>query len=177
VIGGPYYATNTRRRAFYQPVETKGRVRLLALTSDIVSLTMWDLDPTWLTYGHTQLAIGLLPRARRRAGASGGGRRRGPPPTDRAHPAGQTSDKPPDLARRGREVITKTQKLRPALSCSFLVNPSRAMCSRWPAHFGATSGVCDGGVVRRTDHHNAGESRGSTQHHDRKVHHASAGGW
>jgi hypothetical protein len=45
------------------------------------------------------------------------------------------------------------------------------------AHFGAISDVCDGGVVR-TDHHIAGERRGSTQqHHDFEVHHAPYGGW
>jgi hypothetical protein len=44
------------------------------------------------------------------------------------------------------------------------------------AHFGATSDVCDGGVVR-TDHHSAGERSGSTQHCDLKAHHASVGGW
>ena len=79
-------------------------------------------------------------------------------------------DKPPDLARRG-ELATKTQKLRPALSCEPLPNHVLPL-----AHFGAISDVCDGGVVR-TDHHNAGERSGSTQHYDLKVHHASVGGW
>jgi hypothetical protein len=79
-------------------------------------------------------------------------------------------DKPPDLARWG-EIATKTQKLRPALSCEPLPNHVLPL-----AHFGAISGVCDGGVVR-TDHHNAGERSGSTQHYDLKVHHASVGGW
>jgi len=79
-------------------------------------------------------------------------------------------DKPPVLARRG-EIVTKTQKLRPALSCEPLPNHVLPL-----AHFGAISDVCDGGVVR-TDHHNAGERSGSTQHYDLKVHHASVGGW
>jgi hypothetical protein len=74
-------------------------------------------------------------------------------------------DKPPNLARRGD---TKTQKLRPAL-----LNPNHVLPL---AHFGAISDVCDGGVVR-TDHHNAGERSGSTQHYDLKVHYASVGGW
>ena len=78
--------------------------------------------------------------------------------------------KPPDLARRG-EIVTKTQELRPALSCEPLPNHVLPL-----AHFGAISDVCDGGVVR-TDHHNAGERSGSTQHYDLKVHHASVGGW
>jgi hypothetical protein len=41
------------------------------------------------------------------------------------------------------------------------------------AHFGAISDVCDGGVVLRTDHHDAGERSGGTQHCDLKAHHAS----
>jgi hypothetical protein len=60
------------------------------------------------------------------------------------------------LARRG-EIVTKTQKLRPALSCEPLPNHVLPL-----AHFGATSDVCDGGVVR-TDHHNAGERSGLTK--------------
>ena len=44
-----------------------------------------------------------------------------------------------------------TQKLRPALSCEPLPNHVLPL-----AHFGAISGVCDGGMVRN-DHHNAGE--------------------
>jgi hypothetical protein len=79
-------------------------------------------------------------------------------------------DKPPDLARRG-EIATKTQKLRPALSCGPSPNYVLPL-----AHFGATSDVCDGGVVR-TDRHNAGERSGSTQQHDLEVHHESVGGW
>jgi hypothetical protein len=59
----------------------------------------------------------------------------------------------------------------------FLVGPCRTTCHVLPlAHFGAISGVCDGGVVR-TDRHNAGERSGSTQHYDLKAHHASVGGW
>ena len=45
-------------------------------------------------------------------------------------------DKPPNLARRG-EIVTKTQKLRPALPCEPLPNHVLPL-----AHFGATSGVC-----------------------------------
>jgi hypothetical protein len=78
--------------------------------------------------------------------------------------------KPPNLARRG-EIATKTQELRPALSCEPLPNHVLPL-----AHFGAISDVHDGGVVR-TDHHNAGEGSGSTQHYDLKIHHASVGGW
>jgi hypothetical protein len=78
--------------------------------------------------------------------------------------------KPPDLVRRG-EIVTKTQELRPALSGEPLPNHVLPL-----AHFGAISDVCDGGVVR-TDHHNAGERSGSTQHYDLKVHPASVGGW
>jgi hypothetical protein len=76
----------------------------------------------------------------------------------------------PNLARRG-ELVTKTQELRPALSCEPLPNHVLPL-----AHFGAISGVCDGGVVR-TDHHNAGERSGSTQQFDLKAHHASACWW
>jgi hypothetical protein len=79
-------------------------------------------------------------------------------------------DKPPNLARWG-EIVAKTHKLRPALYCELLPNHVLPL-----AHFGAISDVHDGGVVR-TDHHNAGERSGSTQHYDLKVHHASVGGW
>jgi hypothetical protein len=79
--------------------------------------------------------------------------------------------KPPNLARRD-EVVTKTQKLRPALSCEPLPNHVLPL-----AHFGATSDVRDGGVVRADHHHSAGERSGSTQHYDLKVHHAYVGGW
>jgi hypothetical protein len=65
--------------------------------------------------------------------------------------------KPPNFARRGEVVATKTQKLRPALSCEPLPNHVLPL-----AHFGAISDVCDGGMVR-TDHHNAGE-RGKWEH-------------
>jgi hypothetical protein len=77
---------------------------------------------------------------------------------------------PPHLARQG-EIATKTQQLRPALSCEPLPNHVLPL-----AHFGATSDVCDGGVVR-TDHHSAGERSGGTQQYDLKAHHASVGGW
>jgi hypothetical protein len=66
---------------------------------------------------------------------------------------------------------TKTQKLRPAFSVNTQPNHVPPL-----AHFGATSGVCDGGVVR-TYHHTAGERSGSTQQYDLEVHHAHAGGW
>jgi hypothetical protein len=79
-------------------------------------------------------------------------------------------DKPPNLLLRG-EIVTKTQELRPALSCEPLPNHVLPL-----AHFRAASDVCDGGVVR-TDHHNSGERSGSTQHYDLEVHHASVGGW
>ena len=49
--------------------------------------------------------------------------------------------KPPNLARRG-EIATKTQKLRPALSCEPLPNHVLPL-----AHFGAISDVCNGGVA------------------------------
>ena len=49
-------------------------------------------------------------------------------------------DKPPDLARWG-EIVTKIQKLRPALPCEPLPNHVLPL-----AHFGAISDVCDGGV-------------------------------
>jgi hypothetical protein len=102
------------------------------------------------------------PAVRRPAAGAGGGR----VPAERT-PRG----KPPNLARRG-EIATKTQELRPALSCEPLPNHVLPL-----AHFGAaTSDVCDGGVVR-TDHHNAGERSGSTQHYDLKAHHAPVGGW
>jgi hypothetical protein len=74
------------------------------------------------------------------------------------------------LARRG-EIATKTQELRPALSCEPL--PNRVLPL---AHFGAISDVCDGSVVR-TDHHNAGERSGGTQQYDLKAHHVSVGWW
>jgi hypothetical protein len=117
-------------------------------------------DPTWLTYEYTQLGSCHGPAGGAPAAGPGGG-----VPTERI-PRG----KPPGLARRG-EIVTKTQKLRPALSCEPLPNHVLPL-----AHFGAISDVCDGGVVR-TDHHNAGERSGSTQHYDLKVHHASVGGW
>ena len=79
-------------------------------------------------------------------------------------------DKPPNFARRG-EIATKTQELRPALSCEPLPNHVLPL-----THFGAISDVYDSGVVR-TDRHNAGERSGSTQHYDLKAHHASVGGW
>jgi hypothetical protein len=78
--------------------------------------------------------------------------------------------KSPNSERRG-EIVTKTQKLRPALSCVPLPNHVLPL-----AHFGAISDVYDGGVVQ-TDHHDASERSGSTQHYDLKVHHASVGGW
>jgi hypothetical protein len=78
--------------------------------------------------------------------------------------------KPPNLARRG-EIATKTQELRPALSVNTQPNHVLPL-----THFGATSGVCDGGGVR-TDRHNAGERSGSTQQYELKAHHASVGGW
>jgi hypothetical protein len=93
----------------------------------------------------------LLSRARRR-GASGGRRRN----VGRAHPPRGT---PPNLARRG-EIATKTQKLRPALSVNTQPNHVLPL-----GHFGATSGVCDGSVVR-TGHHGAVERSGSTQQCD-----------
>jgi hypothetical protein len=96
---------------------------------------------------------------RQRRGLSGG------VPTERIPRA-----KPHNLARRG-EIATKTQELRPALPCEPLPNHVLPL-----AHFGATSDVCGGGVVR-TDRHNAGERSGSTQHYDLKAHHASVGGW
>lgn len=114
----------------------------------------------WLTYEYTQLGSCHGPAGGAPAAGAGGG-----VPAERI-PRG----KPPDLARRG-EIVTKTQKLRPALSCEPLPNHVLPL-----AHFGAISDVCDGGVVR-TDHHNAGERSGSTQHYDLKVHHASVGGW
>jgi hypothetical protein len=43
-------------------------------------------------------------------------------------------------------------------------------------HFGAISGVSDGGVVR-TYRHSAGERGGSTQQYELQVHHAPVGGW
>jgi hypothetical protein len=68
--------------------------------------------------------------------------------------------------------IPKAHELRPALSCEPLPNQHVLPL----AHFVATSGVCDGGVVQ-TDHHGAGERRsGSTQQYDLKAHHASVGG-
>jgi hypothetical protein len=86
-----------------------------------------------------------------------------------AHKCHQGPARP--CAKTRGEIVTKTQKLRPALSCEPLPNHVLPL-----AHFGAISDVCDGGVVR-TDHHNTGERRGSTQHYDLKVHHASVGGW
>ena len=121
---------------------------------------MWDLGPTWLAYEYTQLGSCHGPAGGAPAAGAGGG-----VPAERI-----PRDKPPNLARRA-EIVTKTQKLRPALSCEPLPNHVLPL-----AHFGAISDVCDGGVVR-TDHHNAGERSGSTQHYDLKVHHASVGGW
>jgi hypothetical protein len=121
----------------------------------------------WLTYEYTQLGSCHGPAGGAPAAGAGGGVR----------PAGRIPrGKPPDLARRG-EIATKTQKLRPALSClttqrSWEPLPNHVLPL---AHFGAISGVCDGGVVR-ADHHNAGERSESTQHYDLKVHHASVGG-
>ena len=121
---------------------------------------MCDLDHTCLTYEYTQLGSCHGPAGGAPAAGAGGG------VSAERIPRG----KPPDLARRA-EIATKTQKLRPALSCEPLPNHVLPL-----AHFGAISDVCDGGVVR-TDHHNAGERSGSTQHYDLKVHHASVGGW
>jgi hypothetical protein len=84
---------------------------------------MLPADHIWLAIKrlYTQLAIGLLPRARRR-GASGGGRRRG---VGRAHPAGQT----PQLgAARGARYSPRHR----TSDQHFPVNPCRTMCSRWP---------------------------------------------
>jgi hypothetical protein len=146
-------------------VKAKG-LEILAANLSELSLTMWDLGPT---YEYTQLGschgpAGGAPAVYKRRGSAGGGVSNERIPRDKP---------PADLARRG-EIVTKAQKLRPALSSHFLV-PYRTMCSPL-AHFGAISGVCDGGVVR-TDHHDAGERSGSTQHYDLKVHHASVGGW
>jgi hypothetical protein len=114
----------------------------------------------WLTYEYTQLgSCHGGPAGGAPAAGVGGG-----VPTERI-----PRDKPPNLARRG-EIAPKTQKLRPALSCGPLPNHVLPL-----AHFGATSDVHDGGVVR-TDHHNAGERSGSTQPSDLKAHHASVGG-
>jgi hypothetical protein len=79
-----------------------------------------------LKYEYTQLGschgpAGGAPAA---AGVGGG------VPTERI-PRG----KPPNLARRG-EIVTKTQELRPALSCEPLPNHMLPL-----AHFGATSDV------------------------------------
>jgi hypothetical protein len=78
----------------------------------------------------------------------------------------------PHLARRG-EVVTKTQKLRPALSVNTQPNHVLPL-----AHFGATSGVCDGGAAwcGPIAMVLAGERSGSTQQFDLKAHHASVGG-
>jgi hypothetical protein len=116
---------------------------IIAANLPELSLTKWDLDPTWLTYEYTQL-VGLLPRVRRRC-ASGGGR----------------------LARRG-EIVTKAQKLRPALPCEPLPNHVLPL-----AHFGATSDVYDSGVwcgpMPIMVLAGAGERSGSTQHYDLKT--------
>jgi hypothetical protein len=99
------------------------------------------------------------PAGRQRRGSAEGGR-----------PGASRGAYPTHLARRG-EVVTKTQKLRPALSGNTQQNHVLPL-----AHFGAISGVCGGGVVR-TDRHGAGERSGSTQQYDLEVHHASVGGW
>jgi hypothetical protein len=78
---------------------------------------------------------------------------------------------PPNLARRS-EISTKAQELRPALPVN--TQPNQHVLPL--AHFGAISGVCDGGVVR-TDHHDAGERSGSTQQYDLGARRASVGGW
>jgi hypothetical protein len=91
-----------------------------------------------------------LPRARRRGASGGVG---GGASSERI-----PRDKPPNLARRAL-IATKTQELRPALSCGPLPNHVLPL-----AHFGATSGVYDG------------ERSGSTQHYDLKAHHAPVGG-
>jgi hypothetical protein len=107
--------------------------------------------PCFLISSFGCTSIGLLPRARRRC-ASGGGRRRG---VDRAHLAGQT----PQLGAAGRDSHQDTE----TQDQHFLVDPCRAMCSRWPTSELPPTCGCDGGVVQ-TDHHNAGERSGSTQH-------------
>jgi hypothetical protein len=82
---------------------------------------------------------------------------------------------PPNLARRG-EIATKTQQTQTSTICEYPAEPCAPAVPL--AHFGTISGVCDGGGVVRTDHHDAGEgSSGSTQQHDLEVRHASVGGW
>jgi hypothetical protein len=108
---------------------------------------MWDLDPTGLTCEYIQLGSCHGPAGGAPAAGAGGG-----VPAERL-----PRDTPPNMARRG-EIVTKTQELRPALSCEPLPNHVLPL-----AHFGAIYDVCDGGVVRN-DHHNAGERSGSTQH-------------
>jgi hypothetical protein len=136
-------------------------LEILASSLPTLSLTKWDLDPTgrWGENCHTSSCHG--PAGGTPAAGVGGGLSAGRIPRGT----------PPNLARRG-EIATKTQKLRPALSVNTQPNHVLPL-----AHFGATYGVCDGGVVR-TDRHNAskGSGSGSTQQHDLEVHHAPVDG-
>jgi hypothetical protein len=81
------------------------------------------------------------PAGRQRRGSAGGCR-----------PSASRGTNPPTWRAGG--IATKTQKLRPALSCEPLPNHVLPL-----AYFGAISDVYDSGVVR-TDHHGAGERRG-----------------
>jgi hypothetical protein len=125
---------------------------------------MWDLDPAWLTYEYTQLGSCHCHGPASGAPAAGAGVG---VPTERT-PRG----KPPNLARRG-EIATKTQELRPALSCEPLSNHVLLPL----AHFGAISDVCDGAWCGPITMVLAREVGAPTQHYDLKVHHAYVGGW
>jgi hypothetical protein len=67
-------------------------LEILAANPPRLSLAMWDLDPTWLTYEYTQLGSCHGPAGGAPAAGVGGGR----VPTERI-PRG----KPPNLARWG----------------------------------------------------------------------------
>jgi hypothetical protein len=94
------------------------------------------------------------------------------PPAERI-PRGKP---PPGLARRG-EVVTKTQELRPALSCEPL--PNHVLPLPLLVHFGATSDVCDTAAWCGPTAIMLAREAGSLNitHYDLKAHHASVGGW
>jgi hypothetical protein len=102
------------------------------------------------------------PPAAGEAPAAGGG---GGVSTERMLPR----DKPHPLGAAGRDSHQDTDRNSDQHFLWILLNahPNHVPCApaRLFAHFGATSDVCDGGVVR-ADHHNAGEWSGSTQQYD-----------
>ena len=121
---GPFFATRARGRACYPIFYSTSTY---AVTCDITANQVGCYIPLaagWLTYEYTQSGSCHGPAGGAPAAGVGGG-----VSTERI-PRG----KPPNLERRGEIVTkTKTQELRPALSCGPLPNHVLPL-----AHFGAT---------------------------------------